>query len=247
MSKIKFDKEQSFFERKGFYIALAICLIAVGAASYAAISGSMDNIYDDNGTSSIYSTVSEVGKNVSGMPYPESSAVAVEPDSSQEESSAKSSDDQKDESSDESKSPAHADFFVMPITGEVLKDFSEDDLQYSETYKDWRLHTGTDIAGDAGSPVFSAGSGEVKEVYYDELYGTTVVINHFSGITAKYCGLNTEPTVKIGDSVDPGTQIGVLSGVPCESVEQIHLHLEISVDGKAVSPSGFIKQSGLIN
>ena len=244
MSKIKFDKEQSFFERKGFYIALAICLIAVGAASYAAISGSKDNIYNNNGTSSIYSTVSEVGKNVSGIPYPESK---TEENSSFVESSAPSSDGEKKESTDNSSSPAHADFFVMPITGEVLKDFSEDDLQYSETYKDWRLHTGTDIAGDAGSPVYSAGSGEVKEVYYDELYGTTVIIDHFSGITAKYCGLNTEPTVKEGDSVDPGTQIGVLAGVPCESVEQIHLHLEISVDGKAVSPSGFIKQSGLIN
>ena len=243
MSKIKFDKEQSFFERKGFYIALAICLIAVGAASYAAVSGSKDNIRDEDKTSSIYSIVSEVGKNVSGMPYPESEAE----ESSFAESSTPSSDGEEKESTDKSSSPAHADFFVMPITGEILKDFSEDDLQYSETYKDWRLHTGTDIAGDAGSPVYSAGSGEVKEVYYDELYGTTVIIDHFSGITAKYCGLNTEPTVKEGDSVDPGTQIGVLAGVPCESVEQIHLHLEISVDGKAVSPSGFIKQSGLIN
>ena len=51
MSKIKFDKEQSFFERKGFYIALAICLIAVGAASYAAVSGSEDNIRDEDKTS----------------------------------------------------------------------------------------------------------------------------------------------------------------------------------------------------
>ena len=125
MSKIKFDKEQSFFERKGFYIALAICLIAVGAASYAAVSGSKDNIRDEDKTSSIYSVVSEVGKNVSGMPYPESEAE----ESSFAESSTPSSESEEKESTDKSSSPAHADFFVMPITGEILKDFSEDDLQ----------------------------------------------------------------------------------------------------------------------
>ena len=129
-----------------------------------------------------------------------------------------------------------APFFTMPITGEILKDYDEQELQYSQTFKDWRLHLGVDIAAQKGDTVFACAQGTVEDIYEDPVLGTVVAIDHGDGLIAFYCGLNAKPTVQIGDSVESGSQIGVIDILPGESVEQAHLHLEMEKDGSPVSP-----------
>ena len=63
-----------------------------------------------------------------------------------------------------------------------------------------------------------------------------VKINHGSGLMAYYCGLNSSPSVKKGEQIDGGYQIGAIAEIPCESVEENHLHLIMEQDGKPVSP-----------
>ena len=134
---------------------------------------------------------------------------------------------------------AVAAFFIRPIVGETLKDFSDSELQYSMTYSDWRLHKALDITAPAGTTVVACGNGKVTDVYTDALWGTVVEIDHGNNITVKYCGLNGAPSVKKGDSVDSSTVIGAVDVIPCESVEPRHLHVEFYLDGKAVSPSKY--------
>ena len=54
--------------------------------------------------------------------------------------------------------------FILPITGNISKGYSDSALQYSATYGDMRLHTGVDILCEIGSNIKSAGSGTVKSV-----------------------------------------------------------------------------------
>lgn len=128
-----------------------------------------------------------------------------------------------------------ATFFAMPVGGSIIKDYSESELKYSNTYKDWRLHTGVDIAAKKGTQVHAAGNGKITEVTDDKLLGSTVVIDHGNGIVASYSGL-LKPLVKVGQIVEAGTTIGGIGEVPCESLDEAHMHLSVTVNGKTANP-----------
>lgn len=128
-----------------------------------------------------------------------------------------------------------ANFFSIPVGGKITKQYDEKQLQYSNTYKDWRLHLGIDITAKENADVHSAGNGKVKSVSNDPLLGQVVEIDHGNGIVAYYCGLKT-PTVKAGDLVEIGNTIGSIGSAPFESVDADHLHFEVKVNGKYADP-----------
>lgn len=223
MGRIKFDDDKPLIKNKGFYIALAVCLVALGVSSYTAMTKIREYDTPASSVPDSTSSFSEVDKTVSDVPYPTSSvAAAATPTDAT--------------TSDDSVLTQAAPFFTLPVTGEILKDFDSKNLQYSETFKDWRLHLGVDIAASKGTVVLSCAQGVVEEIYADPSLGTVVAIDHGDGLMAYYCGLNAKPTVQIGDSVESGSQLGVIEGIPTESVEQPHLHLEMEKDGVPVSP-----------
>ena len=123
----------------------------------------------------------------------------------------------------------------MPVAGSVGKNFSDKTLQYSKTYGDMRLHLGIDLQAKEGQDVVSATNGTVKDIYDDELWGKTVVIDHGFGVTARYCGLKNV-TVSKGEKIGVGIKIGVVGTVPCEREDPSHIHIAIIKDGKYVSP-----------
>ena len=141
---------------------------------------------------------------------------------------------------EEAASPA-ATYFISPVLGNIIKGYSDSELQYSMTYRDMRLHKGVDIAADVGTPVTAAGDGTVIAVYKDVFEGRVVEIDHGNKIIVRYCGLNSAPCVKEGDRVDSSTQIGTIDNIPGESVEEHHLHVEFIKDGKFVSPEDYIQ------
>lgn len=124
--------------------------------------------------------------------------------------------------------------YVLPLTNTVQKAFSVQEPQYSDTMGDWRLHTGTDFAGEEGQTVKAIAAGTVEAVETDPLWGDVIVIDHGVGVKSRYCGVTS--SVKVGDAVDICEEIGKLAEVPCESVQSPHLHLEILVDGQPVDP-----------
>ncbi len=128
-----------------------------------------------------------------------------------------------------------ADFFVIPVGGETVKGYSASELQYSKTYKDWRIHTGVDIAAAKGTEVHSAGNGTVLAVYEDDLLGNVVKIDHGNDIIAFYCGLNS-PTVKVGQVVEVGQTLGGIGDIPCESVDETHMHFAVTVKEEWADP-----------
>ena len=125
--------------------------------------------------------------------------------------------------------------FVLPITGNISKGYSDTALQYSATYGDMRLHTGVDILCETGSNIKSAGSGTVKSVVDDANYGRIITIEHSGGITVKYCGMGSV-NVKEDDKVAAGDIIGTSGDIPCECADNPHIHIEVTVNGNSSSP-----------
>lgn len=241
MKNIKFTSSRSFWRSKGFIAALSVCLIAVGAAAWVGL----------NQVSPPISQVltGDASSNTSSEPtFPSSSPTESVADTSSTPSPSRPSSQPNQTPSDtpvtdNSQSGGgtvtavtpSASFFVMPLTGEILKGYSDSELQYSMTYSDWRLHTGVDIAGKIGDTINAAGDGVVISVTENASYGKVVEINHGNDIIARYCGLDTV-TVEKGDTVAANGKIGTLGEIPCECVEAVHLHLSVTKENKSVDP-----------
>ena len=75
------------------------------------------------------------------------------------------------------------------------------------------------------------------EIKKDSLLGTTVTVEHNSGFTAYYCGVEPGENITEGAHVCVGEVLGTLAEIPGESKDEPHLHLEIKIDGKTVNPS----------
>jgi len=121
--------------------------------------------------------------------------------------------------------------------GVVMKSFSSDELLYSVTMGDWRVHQGVDISAAEGAKVRAVSGGTVAEIMEDVLYGHTAVIKHADGSMLYYSGLTDKCPVSKGDQVASGDTIGVIGAVPCESADGPHLHLTLMKDGVFSDPA----------
>lgn len=231
------EKTKSFFKEKGFYLVCCACLVAIGMAAWSATAPIPAKDGSSSGTSRTPSAISSA---------PDvSSAVSNTAPVNKPESNVPKTPYSKPESTVESaESTPVAKYFVMPVTGNVIKDFNNEMLQYSETFRDMRLHLGVDIACEKGTGVFAAGDGTVTYVGQDAALGHTVKIDHGNGVLGVYCGLNAKIPVKEGDKVTSKTQIGIVADIPSESVEQTHFHFEMYKDGIAVSPLKLLGMEG---
>ena len=125
-------------------------------------------------------------------------------------------------------------YYILPLNGKVVKDYSDGDMVYSATMDDWRTHDGIDLEGKTGDSVIAVQDGRVLEVSSDELWGDTVTIQHGNGLKVKYCGVKAG--VSKDADVEQGQVIGTLTAIPIEDKDVVHLHIETEVDGKAVDP-----------
>lgn len=128
--------------------------------------------------------------------------------------------------------------YTMPINGEILKDFSTDTLQYSQTFGDMRLHTAIDIACKEGTFISALTDGKVVSVEESPTLGNVITIDHGNGLSVKYACVK-DAKVKAGDAVKSGDLIGTVDTVPCESSDQPHIHIEATENGKPISVMKF--------
>lgn len=99
-------------------------------------------------------------------------------------------------------------------------------------------HDGIDIGGTGGNldgqAADSIGSGKVIQVGYEEKgYGNYVVVDHGNGYTSLYGHLQ-KATVKQGDTVSAGQQVGVIGSTGSSSAP--HLHLRVHKNGQSIDP-----------
>ena len=99
------------------------------------------------------------------------------------------------------------------------------------------FHSGLDLAGPAGSKVYSTADGKVVSAGIDGGYGNAIDIDHGFGLTTRY-GHLSQILVKPGQLVHKGQAIGV-QGSTGRSTGP-HLHYEVRYHAQAMNPKNFI-------
>ena len=131
---------------------------------------------------------------------------------------------------------------AAPVAGQTVAEYAADCLGYNETTRDWRTHSGLDIAAEEGAQVTAAAAGTVYSVYDDEEMGRTVVITHEGGYATRYASLSQDVPVSPGDPVALGQPIGTV-GVTAllESALEPHVHFSVTCDGEPMDPREFLE------
>ena len=217
---IEFQRiKRPIWSKPGFYAAVLLCVGAVGVGSYAAMRKSLSAVETPT-----YSDVFAMPEETLGVIVPQTQPILItEPTTGRETTTA--ADDLPFTGS-----------FSLPLSTEILKDYSDGEMVFSQTMNDWRVHNGIDFTGPKGGEVRAVQHGTVKAVYDDELWGTVAEIDHGNEMIVKYCGLSKPSALPVGTEVTKGQTIGKLGEIPVESAEEPHLHLEITVNGTTVDP-----------
>lgn len=104
----------------------------------------------------------------------------------------------------------------------------------------WRwgtIHTGTDIAGRSGDPIYAYKSGIVTYSGWANSYGYIVKINHGGGISTWYAH-NSKLLVKAGQNVSQGETIALMGSTGFSTGP--HLHFEVRINGVHVNSYPYI-------
>ena len=113
---------------------------------------------------------------------------------------------------------------------------------YSKTLDQYMTHPGVDIAAPLSAKVKAIAHGTITKVYKDDRYGMTVQITHDNGILSIYSNLAEEGIAEMGDVVEQGQVIGAVGETALfETLEEAHLHLEMTKDSACINPADYIK------
>lgn len=239
MKNMKNERNEKKSPKKnaGFYIALAICVVAIAAAAWTTYGSVMEysDLHQEETSEQENSENIEAGKDVKGEKYESS----TDTDESNGEPSESSGDDTESSGVEASETVVDTTR-VQPIeNGKVIKSFSPQNPIYSKTTSDWRTHSGIDIGASEGTPVRAITSGTVKSISKDPMLGNVICINHIGGYTAYYCGISDTPVVNEGNIVSTGDTIGYVSTVPSEMLDESHLHLSVMLENDYIDPETF--------
>lgn len=230
---------------KGFYVALAFCLLAMGAAAWTTYSSVSDYMKPapivEKTTSASGNKDKQAGVNVSGVPAGDSTD-PTSATSAQTQPTDEPTQPATEGATEDATDGASAKDLVYPVGNKIVKEYSGDTPVYSKTFKDWRLHKGTDFAASKGDSVKSIDDGTVFEIKKDSILGTVISVEHNSGFVAYYCGVKAGDNMKEGTHLSAGDVLGTVDQLPGESKDEAHLHLEIKVDGKNVNPTEILNK-----
>ena len=245
---------EKFLDGKGFYIVLFACIAVIGvSAGMLILAENGDEATDvalitDNDDSDVFndSTLQDETDVASSNATKPDSNLTSNPatnnnENTDETSGGKDTQNSETETEDEPETTSNTLVFIWPVVGEVEVGYFKDELIYNKTMADWRTHPGVDIAANIGQQVKAVADGTVESVLSDDLYGTTVVIDHGDGLKSMYANLASEPTVSEGDHVAMGAVIGSVGDTALAETNEVqHLHFEMTKDGINTDPAEYL-------
>lgn len=98
-------------------------------------------------------------------------------------------------------------------------------------------HSGIDIRGDYGTPVYATADGVVTLARYYGSYGNAIKISHSKTYTTLYGHLNSI-NVKVGQTVKKGKLIGTVGSTGRSTGP--HLHYEVFKNGELTDPENYL-------
>lgn len=233
-----------FIAGKGFYAALAVCLLGAAAAAWISVDRSLNSAKEEENIP-IEETVEshgfeEVNVGNDYAPPREPAEVPVEvnqpnvPAEAEDAVGTEGGAEEVNAAGEEvAQTPAEeAGLFSakttwsLPVEGDVINDFSNGELVKNETLNEWRTHNGVDIAAEIGSDIHVCANGAVTRIWNDPMWGECVQVEHKDSIISLYCGLAADGIkVKEGDAVSRGDVLGTLGETNLAEIgEDSHLH-----------------------
>ena len=223
----------------GYYIALLLCVAAIGVGGYYALFHTPAEPTGDT-------TSQEEPLPTQSQEEPQAPVIqTMEPEEVEDQTVPAPQEETETAAPVLDDTPVVAappSLIVTPVEGETVAAFSADELQYDATMGDWRTHDGIDIQAPEGTQVLAAEAGTVQSVYEDNLMGTVVVIDHGDGVQTLYASLEADPAVETGDSVTAGQVIGTVgSTAAAEADRGAHLHFSVTQNGEPTDPEAYLK------
>lgn len=248
-----------FIKDKGFYIALAVCIVGAAAAAWATAARTLDSIQENNrqiveqgvsgeekpewnsssstadrGEANGSDREKESDKVIPNIEKPSSSSTSAPSSSSASEPSSGSG---QAAAAQEEPQGSPTFVYMQPLSEiDVIGPYSGGRLVKNKTLNVWRTHDAVDLKGERGDKVFAIGDGKVVSANNDTLWGGVVQIQHPDGVISAYSGLVIGENIKEGTEVKTGDELGTLGDIPAEISAETHLHLALTRDGKAVDP-----------
>lgn len=131
-----------------------------------------------------------------------------------------------------------------PVNGSVLKDYSGDELVYSDTMQDWRVHTGIDFSAEEGEDVKAVADGVIEEVTDSGMLGTCVTITHSNGLKTVYGNLQKESASIVGTQVKTGDVIAKVGNTAALEIDELpHIHFEVLLNDENVNPHDYMRDT----
>jgi murein DD-endopeptidase MepM/ murein hydrolase activator NlpD len=123
-----------------------------------------------------------------------------------------------------------------PVRGPISSPFGN---RVHPVFKTKSHHSGIDISVPLGTPVLSAGPGEVLYAGWQRGFGQVIIIDHGRNISTVYAHLDSM-NVKEGTAVKSGTKIGTVGKTG--TTTGYNLHFEVRVGAEARDPMRYLKK-----
>ncbi len=241
MKKQGFAKVRAAMKGKGFIVALALSVAAVGFSTYYAYNNIMNGFGGENSDELFI----EVDKNQPGVPLVTTTAQSTIPPATAAATTPPQT--SADTGTEPQTEPAN-NFFAassprtMPADGEIINEYSDGELVKSQTLNLWQTHDGVDIAAEIGTDIKACGEGQILNIWEDALWGVCVSIDHGDGHISSVYGLDANVPVSIGQEIACGDIIGKAGNTAeCECNLAPHIHFEVKKDGGFINPLSFIE------
>jgi murein DD-endopeptidase MepM/ murein hydrolase activator NlpD len=121
-----------------------------------------------------------------------------------------------------------------PTDGPIVSGFG---YRTHPVYGTTRFHSGVDIDGACGQPIFAADDGQVLSAGYNGGYGNATIVDHGNGLSTLYAH-QSSLHASSGQSVGRGQQIGLVGTTGLST--GCHLHFEVRVNGEPVDPVPYL-------
>jgi len=208
-------KMKHFFKRNIYPVTVSVCTILILAII----------------TVSAYSSIKESGNEVVMQTVQESKEEPVFNGDVEELNSV----DEQEKQNVEPISSSDPIIFSLPFeSAEISKNYADTSLLYDNTTKMWCTHQGIDFACEEGKKVVAIYDGKIEKIENTMMYGTIVYLK-----ISDYKGRSSNINLKEGDTVKKGAVIGTVTSFLAEKADGVHLHLELTKDGKLINPTEY--------